>query len=80
MKDDRAITVVSVGKENDFINAALIFESDEHHVAVIFCADMAIGNQPAAKGYALAAQVRNAQFAEFDPEELAHMAKTMHDS
>jgi acyl-coenzyme A synthetase/AMP-(fatty) acid ligase/acyl carrier protein len=29
---------------------------------------------------ALAAQVRSAQFAEFDPEDLAHMAKTMHDS
>jgi acyl carrier protein len=28
----------------------------------------------------LAAQVRSAQFAEFDPADLAHMAETMHDS
>jgi hypothetical protein len=29
---------------------------------------------------ALAAQVRTAQFAEFDPEDLARMAKMMRDS
>ena len=29
---------------------------------------------------ALAAQVRNAQFADFDPEELENMEKPMHDS
>src|SRR5260370_25740441 len=58
LKHQAAAAVVSIGEKHHFIHAALVFQRDEHHVAVIFCSDMPVSHDPAAQRHALPAQAR----------------------
>lgn len=55
-KDEPAVAFIGFREKDGFVDAALIFESDEHHVAVVFGTDMTVSDDPTAKGDALAAK------------------------
>jgi hypothetical protein len=55
-KDETAVAFVGFWEKDGFVDAALVFEGDEHHVAIIFCADVAISDDPAAESDTLAAK------------------------
>src|SRR2546430_12588803 len=42
-------TLFRSGEKHDFIDAALVFERDKHHVAVVFRAHVTMGDHPAAE-------------------------------
>src|ERR1700686_1800819 len=56
LKHQAPIAIVSVGEEHHFIHAALVLQRDEHHVAVIFSANMPVSHYPAAQPHALSVQ------------------------